>query len=276
MTLPLDAGRTVNVPFRAYRRLALAALRSLTAYPMSFAFSMLASAFSALAMLYLWRAVLSNGRASSGFDWPHMKAYLLVTFVANSLVSAYTDYQMCLRIRQGDIAMDLIRPLDYQRARFAEACGFGLYEAGAGIGAVAVAMLIFGGLPAPSLRSFGLFLLSAVFVLPLRFGIVYTSGLVTFWTQNYVGVQAARIALVTFLSGSLVPLAFFPGWLRVIAGAAPFAGMASTPALIFGGQLQGAAALRAVGVQAVWTVALWLLARAFWLRASRQLTVNGG
>ena len=65
------------------------------------------------------RRELSNGRASSGFDWPHMKAYLLVTFVANSLVSAYTDYQMCLRIRHAGLARQGPRgPLATDTVRF--------------------------------------------------------------------------------------------------------------------------------------------------------------
>lgn len=109
-----------------------------------------------------------------------------------------------------------------------------------------------------------------------RFGVVYASGLLTFWTQNYVGVQAARIALVTFLSGAFVPLGLLPEWLRWLANVLPFAGMASTPALVYVGHLTGRAAVTAVAVQAAWSVALWAAARAFWQRASRQLTVHGG
>jgi ABC-2 type transport system permease protein len=273
---PAATERPFRVPLRAYRSMARMALRSLVAYPMSFVFNLLASAFAALAMLYLWHAVLRNERGAVGFDWPHMKAYLLVTFISSSLVSSYTDYRMAFRIRQGDVAMDLVRPVDYQRSRLAEACGAGIYEAGTAVAVAACAAVAFGGVPTPPARSWGLFLLSAVLVFPLRFAVVYASGLLTFWTQNYVGVQAARVALVTFMSGAFVPLAFLPGWLRSAAEVLPFAGMASTPALIYVGHLAGQAALSAVAVQAGWSAGLWLLARALWHRASRQLTVHGG
>ncbi len=270
------AGRGFRVPFRAYRSMTRMALRSLVAYPVSFVFNLLASAFAALAMLYLWHAVLRNERSAVGFDWPHMKAYLLITFICSSLVSSYIDYRMAFRIRQGDVAMDLVRPVDYQRSRFAEACGSGIYEAGTAIAVAACAAIAFGGVPAPPARAWGLFLLSALLVFPLRFAVVYASGLLTFWTRNYVGVQTARVALVTFLSGAFVPLAFLPGWLRSAADVLPFAGMASTPALIYVGHLAGMAAVSAVAVQAVWSAGLWLLTRALWHRASRQLTVHGG
>lgn len=260
---------------RAYRALGSAAFRSLVAYQTSFLFGLLATTLAAVAMLYLWRSVLAAG-SINGFDWPAMKAYLLVAFVAGSLVSSYVDYRMAGRIQQGDVAMDLVRPVDYQRSRFAEALGFGGYELGTGLVVATTAAALFGGVPAPAHQSLGAFAVSAVLVLPLRFGVVYISALVVFWTRNYIGVQSARIALITLFSGGLVPLAFFPGWLQGLASVLPFTGMASTPALLYIGRLAGADAWRAVGVQAAWTVGLWWIGRAMWRGASRQLTVHGG
>ncbi|MFI8802616.1 ABC transporter permease [Micromonospora chalcea] len=251
------------------------ALKSLLAYQTSFLFGMLASAFGVLSMLYLWRSALAAG-PRQGFDWPQMKAYLLVAFVVGSLVSSYTDYRMANRIQQGDVAMDLVRPVDYQWSRLAESVGFAVYEAGTAIVVVLAAAAIFGGMPPPDRDTLPLFILSALLVLPLRFGIVYLSGLLVFWTQNYVGVQAARIALITLFSGALVPLAFLPEWMRVIATYLPFVGMASTPALLYTGSLEGSDATTAVLVQAAWAVVLWWLARLMWSAAARKLTVHGG
>ncbi len=260
---------------RAYWAMARAAFRSLVAYQMSFLFGLLATAVSALAMLYLWRSVLSAGERE-GFDWPEMKAYLLVAFVAGSLVSNYVDYRMAGRIQQGDVALDLVRPADYQWSRFAEAAGFASYELVVALAVAVFAAIVFGGVPAPDPGVLALFLLSALLVFPLRFSITYMSGLVVFWTRNYVGVQAGRIALVTLFSGALVPLAFFPHSIQELASLLPFAGMASTPALLYIGKLQGSAAVTAVVVQAAWAFGLWWLSRVLWTGASRQLTVHGG
>ncbi|WP_431899847.1 ABC transporter permease [Micromonospora chalcea] len=272
--VPLPAD-TRSRRIRAYRSMARMALKSLLAYQTSFLFGMLASAFGVLSMLYLWRSALAAG-PRQGFDWPQMKAYLLVAFVVGSLVSSYTDYRMANRIQQGDVAMDLVRPVDYQWSRLAESVGFAVYEAGTAIVVVLAAAAIFGGMPPPDRDTVPLFILSALLVLPLRFGIVYLSGLLVFWTQNYVGVQAARIALITLFSGALVPLAFLPEWMRVIATYLPFVGMASTPALLYTGSLDGSDATTAVLVQAAWAVVLWWLARLMWSAAARKLTVHGG
>lgn len=276
MTVVLDApSRPLTRAVRANVAMSRAAFRSLVAYQMSFLFGLLASAVAALSMLYLWRSVLSSG-SLQGFDWPDMKAYLLVAFVAGSLVSSYVDYRMAGRIREGDVALDLVRPVGYQRSRFVETLGFATYELVSAVAVAAVAALAFGGVRGVEEGSLPLFVVSAVLVLPLRFGIVYMSGLVVFWTRNYVGVQSARIALVALFSGSLVPLAFFPEWMETTASLLPFAGMASTPALIYIGKLTGDEAGLAVGVQAAWAVGLWLLGLAIWRSASRQVTVHGG
>ncbi|MEA2528386.1 MAG: viologen exporter family transport system permease protein, partial [Thermomicrobiales bacterium] len=73
-----------------------------------------------------------------------------------------------------------------------------------------------------------------------------------------------------------VPLAYLPGWLAAVADWSPFAGMASTPALILVGRAAGGQALLLVVVQLGWVVALWFGAKSLWRVAVRQLTVNGG
>jgi ABC-2 type transport system permease protein len=140
--------------------------------------------------------------------------------------------------------------------------------------AVAVA---FGGAPdLPAGPELGLFVASMVLLVPLKFIVVYVSTLACFWTQNFVGVLWARQAITGLLSGALVPLAYFPGWLATAAQWSPFAGLTSTPALIFVGQASGRHALLLVAVQLGWLVLLWYTARALFGRALRQLTVHGG
>lgn len=266
----------MSVHPRAYLGLSRAAMLSMLTYRSTFLFGMLASVFSAVAMLFLWQAVLRGGSAPHGFDWPTMKAYLLVALVAGSLSSSYVDYSMAFRIQRGDVALDLVRPVDYQRARFAEAVGMAVLELATALVVATVAGMLFGGVPVPVAGGLPPFLLSALLVLPLRFAFVYMSSMAVFWAQNYVGVQAGRIAVVSLLSGALVPLPFMPGWVQAVAAALPFQGMAATPALLFTGLLTGRRAWAALAVQAAWTLALWWGARALWRVASRQLTVHGG
>jgi ABC-2 type transport system permease protein len=245
---------------RPYLALARAVALSALTYRTSFLLSLGGIVFQLVSLLAVWRVLLAESSVS-GFDWPHMRAYLLVAFASGALVSVFADFRMASRIQSGLVALDLVKPVDYQRARFAETL---------------VSLLIGGGLRLPPTPELALFIASMVLLVPLKFLVVYVSTLACFWTQNFIGVLWARQAITSLLSGALIPLVYLPSWLATLARWSPFAGLTSTPALIFIGQAHGRQALLLVGVQLLWVLVLWFGARGIWRAALRQLTVNGG
>nr|BFE64733.1 ABC-2 family transporter protein [Dactylosporangium thailandense] len=260
---------------RAYYALGRAVALSAVTYRTNFLLGLGAVLFQLVALLAVWRVLLAQSPVQ-GFTWPQMQGYLLVAFASGTLVSMMSDFRMAFRIQMGLVALDLVKPLDYQRARFAEILG------GAWIEVLVVAVVggatltLTGGVATPSPAMLGLFLCSMLLVIPLKFLIVYVSALACFWTQSYVGVQMARFVIINLLSGALIPLAFLPGWLATFAQWSPFAGLTSTPALIFIGRVDPGRGLVLVAVQLAWVVVLWFGARLIWRAAIRQLTVNGG
>ena len=263
---------------RAYLMHAKLALQEVIAYRAAFFLGQLGNLFFLLSMFYLWNVLLRNPRFahSLGWDWSQMKAYLLIGFVTGILVSTVTDWTMAARVRTGDVALDLTRPIDYQKARFSETVGVALFELGTAVSVGAVTVVAFGGMQAPTLQAGLLFAISLLLVIPLKFGIVYMSGLVCFWTTNYLGVVWSRQAIVNIMSGALVPIVLFPGWLQTLANVLPFQAIVWTPGRIYLGTLQGSEALQGLAVQAAWGVGLWFLARLMWKVAVRKLVIQGG
>jgi viologen exporter family transport system permease protein len=260
---------------RGYRALARVAAKNALRYRMSFVLSLFGVFFQFLAMLAVWRVLLSQAPVN-GFTWDQMRGYLLIAFASGALVGLFGDFRMTFRIRNGMAALDIVQPVRYQEARFAEALGAVWIEVLVVVVVGAILALSGGGLIFPSGPNAGIFLVSLLLLIPLKFLIQYVCGLVVFWTQNYMGVQWARIAVSNLLSGALVPLAYLPHWLAVVASWSPFAGLVSTPGLIMIGQLHGTEALVRVGVQLGWVVLLWAGAKLVWGAAVRSLTVNGG
>ncbi|WP_436534376.1 ABC transporter permease [Actinoplanes sp. HUAS TT8] len=259
-----------------YRALARATARSALTYKSNLFLGLCAVLFQLVALLAVWRVVLGDSPSVQGFTWPQMRSYLLVAFAAGTLVSVFGDFRTAHRIQSGLVALDIIKPLDFQRARFAETLG------GAWIEVVVVAVVagltlsFTGGVDLPSGTASALFTASLLLLVPLKFVIVHLSTLACFWTQNFIGVQWTRLALVNLLSGALIPLTFLPGWLAAVAQWSPFAGLVSTPALIFIGRVDPGRGLLLVAVQLGWVVALWFGARLIWRAALRRLTVHGG
>lgn len=226
--------------------------------------------------LAVWNALLRNGPIGA-YDWEAMKAYLLVAWAMGALGASDGDWQMAARIRDGDVATDLTKPIDYQTARFAEQLGGLAFELIAITVAVVGVVVVTGSVPPPA--GFGqamLFLCSFALAIPLKFTIRYMTAMFCFWTHNFMGVTWAKDAIVWLLSGGLIPLALLPSWLGALAAALPFAGLTATPAALYLGQASGVEAWKLLALQAFWTVALWLGARLLWRGALRALTVHGG
>ena len=258
-----------------YWALTRASMRGTLRYRFSFFMGMFGMLFQLLALFAVWQVLIGEGTLG-GFTWPEMRVYLLVAFTCGLLVNSLADWRMAYRIESGMVALDLVKPIDYQLARFAEIAGGLLIELGVAAVVWLSVILLGGGLPVPPPGRLALFLLSLALVVPLKFLVAYVCGLLCFWTQHYTGVRWTQLAVVGLLSGSMIPIAFFPGWLATAAAWLPFAGMASTPGLILVGRVEGVEAMRLVALQAVWAVLLWVSARWAFRAAVRQLTVHGG
>lgn len=260
---------------RAYTAQARAIALSALEYRLNVLLGMVAYLVQLVALLAVWRVLLAQSPVE-GFTWPQMQAYLLVAFASGALVSINGDFRMAFRILQGTVALDLVKPVDYQRSRFAEALGGLWIEVLIVIVACAGVGFALGGISTPAGPALALFAISMLLLVPLKFLILYLTSLVCFWTQNYMGVQWARIAVVNLLSGALIPLVYLPDWLGTLAKWSPFAGLTSTPALIYIERVDLAEGALLVAVQLGWVVVLWFGARLLWRSAVRQLTVNGG
>jgi ABC-2 type transport system permease protein len=263
------------VSVRPYASLARTAARSVLAYPLNFLLGLLAVLFQLVTMLSIWGALLRSGASIAGFDWAEMKGYLLVVYATGALLS-FTDFGLAHRIRDGMVAVDLTRPVDFQRARFAEAAGVATVEITFSALVCAAVIASTGGAALPPPDRAILFAASLLLVVPLKFCLSYLTAMTCFWTQNASGVSLVRSAITHLFSGALIPLMLLPGWLQGIASVLPFASITFTPAMVFIGRASGGAALWLIGVQCFWVAVLWCGSRLVWRTAVRQLTVHGG
>ena len=108
----------------------------------------------------------------------------------------------------------------------------------------------------------------------LGFRFLYNSS--AFWFIDVRGVMIVSLTISLFFSGMVMPLTFFPVWLRTLAHALPFASLMQTPIDIWLGKHHGAALVGVIALQAFWAVVFLGLGRLA-LRAGRQkLVVQGG
>jgi ABC-2 type transport system permease protein len=111
-------------------------------------------------------------------------------------------------------------------------------------------------------------------VVSLGFRFLYNSS--AFWFIDVRGVMMVSLTVSLFLSGMVMPLAFFPHWLGVVARALPFASIMQTPIDIWLGKHHGASLAGVIALQLLWALVFLALGR-LTLRAGRgKLVIQGG
>jgi len=180
------------------------------------------------------------------------------------------------RIRTGDIAVDLYRPADLQAWWLAGDLGRAAFHLlGRGVFPTVVGALAFDLRFPSSPFTWLAFLMAVLLAVLVSFAIRYLIGLTGFWLMDSRGVENLAGVLAMFLSGMILPLVVFPGWLGSLALVLPWAAMLQVPADIFLGKHEGTVIL-ALAFQAGWAVVLLLAGRLVMARATRKVVVQGG
>ena len=227
--------------------------------------------------LLVWRALFDQQAAIAGFSWNELVLYALVAFTANSTLSFATEQRISNRVLEGTIESDLRKPVDFQLMSFFDTAGSAVVE---GTSAVLVAALtaITIGVSFEDVSTARVLLSATSMVLgfSVKFGLAYLAGVACFYTSNGFGVIYLRQVVTGVFSGAMLPLDFFPGWLRSVAVALPFQATVHVPAQILLGRGAGAQLASSIGLQLFWSVFLWILARLVFRAAVRKITVHGG
>ena len=97
-----------------------------------------------------------------------------------------------------------------------------------------------------------------------------------FFTISPMGVRLIAVSLVDFLSGSIIPIPFFPKALQLIFSILPFGAMQNVPFRIYGGDLNGIEAIVSILLQAFWLAVLIWIGRMMMKKALHRVVIQGG
>ena len=262
----------VAVATRAFRRYSTYRAATLAGIFTNSVFGVIYS----FAYLALWRANPTAG----GYDAQDAVTYVWLGQALLMTIALWgggaTD-DLAERIRTGDIAIDLYRPVGILGWYLAADLGRAAYQLlTRGVGPVLVGVLAFDiALPgsAPDAAAFAVSLVLAVVV---SFGIRFLVASTAFWLLDQSGVKVMTGAFAIFFSGLLLPLVLFPGWLGTLARALPWASYVQVPADIWLGKHAGTDLALALGFQVLWAAVLLAACQGVLRLATRKVVVQGG
>lgn len=225
----------------------------------------------------LFGAIAAAGGEIEGYGTKQAATYVWLGQALLAPVAMYAWSDIADRVRTGEIAIDLARPVDLQLSYWARDLGRAtLALPTRGLPPLVLGALLMGIAYPSSWTAYPLGLVSVALGISVSFMCRYGVNLISFWTLDVRGYLNLYVLLLGLLSGFYLPVHIFPVWLREIAFASPFPSMFQSPVDVLSGRVVGAAALQVLGVQVVWLALLIALTRVMLWRGTQRLVVQGG
>lgn len=217
------------------------------------------------------------GDAPQPLRFAQVVTYIWLGQAMLRMLPSWNDGELQAMIRSGNVAYELVRPVDVYNLWYARAIA--LLTAPMLLRAVpmlAMALLLFGMQLPASLEAGAAWALCTLGAALLSASIVTLLNITLLWTLVGDGVRALAGFASWLLSGIVVPLPLFPPKAQVVLEALPFRYIMDVPFRLYVGDIPAGQAAALFLQQLVWTAVLALIGRWILSRGLRRVVVQGG
>lgn len=251
-------------------------------YKIGFLMRIVGGLLQVLIMYYLWMAIFNsstNGQIK-GFTSSEMVVYIIISYITAQVININIEGTIAYEIRDGSVAVNLIRPISYKKRVFAESLGEVLLRSLTTLLPLWIGFLVYRfvtikELP-PNIGTVLLFLLSLFLGYMIMFLFNFIFGLSAFFVTYIWGFMVCKGVILRFFSGELIPIVFFPSAVQKVLQYLPFSSINYTPVMIYMEKFTMNELISALCVQVVWVAILFVLMNVLWQSAIKRLTVLGG
>lgn len=234
--------------------------------------------FGAMLAAVMSAVVAGGGGRPGGYTGAQLVTYVWVGQGLLSVSYVWTWKELADRVASGDVAADLLRPVDPMTAYAAAELGRAAYAVlGRFIAPVCCGFAFYTMYVPHEAATYPLFAVSVLLATLVGFAGRYLVNLAAFWLLDARGPLTAWGLLAASLSGSHYPLRFLPEWAQwLIWLGTPFPSIFQIPLDIAVERTSTGVAAAMVALQLCWAAALLLVCAAVQRRALRRLVVQGG
>lgn len=228
---------------------------------------------------WLWTILYTQKAGAFDVSLEQMVTYGVLSQVISMVLrpGVWVSYVIASKVKNGEIIMDMLKPLDFHVHTLARSIGEVLFfTAFVGAPSLLVAFLFLKMQLPPNLTAGLLFIASLVLGYGVQFSLSFLLGLLSVFTIDIRNISWAYSSVIRFFSGSEVPLWLFPVFLSKLADALPFKCIFAVPLSIYIGKFTAQETASAFALQIFWLAALTLAGRWVWVRAHAYLSVQGG
>lgn len=246
-------------------------------YPVANYFYMIGMVAEPVIYMVVWSAVANQqGGMVGGYTPASFAAYYIVWTLVRQMNIAFTPYGWEWRIRNGRLAMNLLRPLHPLHQDIAFFAGWKVVNIILWLPLAFVLSLIFKPELNPTVLEGVIFFFAIWMAYLIRTLTLSLLGMVTFWTTRVSALFELYFAFELILSGRLVPLSLMPVWAQELAWFFPFRWTFGFPIEVLVGQMTTYEMLSGLGMQLAWIVAGTLVVNIVWKFAIKRFSAVGG
>ena len=226
----------------------------------------------------LWKALYSQ------FDTTMHNGYTLTAIVTYAVlvmavrISFTMDDSIIYRkVMDGSIAMELVRPTSFFFMNLAENVGHSLFHMMARTVPIVIISIFLFDIYIPfEVQRFLIFMVSCIAGYILVSMMNFIAGLLAFWFIEIFPFLLFKYAFYTFFSGGIVPIDFFPEFLKPLVNLLPFQYMLYYPTTILIGRASLAEAQSIIAAQLIWIVIMGVICSLMWGAGKKKLIIQGG
>ncbi len=229
------------------------------------------------ATAFFWKALYRGYDTVKGVHVEDMLVYTVISSMMTLLFLNDVESRVVNSVKKGTVAMDMLKPINLFGIYFFEDLGYTTSVIFQNV----IPILLIGSLciavPSPSsLEAFLLFLPCLVMSYLINWLLAACYSTWAFTAINIWPMIEVKRHLVRLLSGSIIPMWFFPEWLSGILNVLPFVYIYQLPLDIYIGKYDFEALLPKLGIQLFWLLLLWLLFLYLQKRVTKRVLIQGG
>lgn len=262
---------------KAYLFVTKIRVQSALAYRFNVISTILIQCLLMFAMACFWNAAYGGAKAVSGVREQDMLTYTMVSVIMGNLLTMGVEGRIESSVRSGSVALDMLKPVNIYGVYLAEDLG----DMAVALFQIAVPLLMIGtamfGFPAPaSAGCFLFFLVSFSIGYLINWILAALLGMCAFKVISMGPVRNVKGFIMKLLSGSVIPLWFFPEGFQTVLEFLPFVNIYQLPLGIYIGQYTLEEMVRRTVLQMFWCAALWLIFQSVQKKAAAAVLIQGG
>ena len=226
---------------------------------------------------FFWKALYKDGGTAGGVNVDSMLVYIIMSSVLSVLLITNVEKRIEQSVQKGTVATDMMKPVSLFGIYFAEDIGTIIALILQNI----LPILLIGSLlikvpKMADLRDLPLFVLSVLLSFFINWFLAALFGMMAFSAVNIDALIQVKKHLIRLISGSIIPLWFFPDPIANVLKFLPFPYIYQLPLSIYIGRGTRAEIFTGMEIQLAWAVVLFLVFIFAQKQITRKVMVQGG